>query len=181
MTACTLTPLPASAFVALGSNLAKPAEQVLHALNALAALPDTRVLARSALYLNAPVGYAEQPDFINAVAHIETRLTAHGLLDALLQIEHQFGRERSFRNAPRVIDLDLLIYADLQCHDTGLTLPHPRMHERAFVLVPLLEIAPQVVIPGRGPAADHLTDARHGLNPVADDWHARPAQQGSAR
>ena len=180
MTACTLTSLPATAFVALGSNLADPAEHVLHALQAIAALPDTRLLARSALYLNAPVGYADQPDFINAVTHIETDLSPHDLLAALLAIELQFGRERSFRNAPRVIDLDLLIYADLQCHDTGLTLPHPRMHERAFVLVPLLEIAPGVVIPGRGPAADYPTDASHGLNPVADDWHAHPAQQGSA-
>lgn len=176
MTSCTLTSLPASAFVGLGSNLANPAEQVLHAVKAIAALPDTRLLARSALYLNAPVGYADQPDFINAVAHIETGLSPHDLLAALLEIEHQFGRERSFRNAPRVIDLDVLIYADLQCHDTGLTLPHPRMHERAFVLVPLLEIAPQVFIPGRGLAANYLTGAPHGLQPVNDTWSAHNAQ-----
>ncbi|HUW28871.1 MAG TPA: 2-amino-4-hydroxy-6-hydroxymethyldihydropteridine diphosphokinase [Sulfuriferula sp.] len=171
MNPCTPTMLPARAFVALGSNLADPAGQVLAALDAIAALPHTRLLARSSLYLNAPVGYADQPDFINAVAQIETSLTPHQLLDALLNIEHAFGRERTFRNAPRVIDLDVLSYAALQCHDAGLTLPHPRMHERAFVLVPLLEIAPDMVIPGLQSAAHYLPGvAGHGLTRVADSW-----------
>jgi 2-amino-4-hydroxy-6-hydroxymethyldihydropteridine diphosphokinase len=111
MNTCTTTLLPARAFVALGSNLADPAGQVLAALDAIAALPGTRLLARSSLYLNAAVGYADQPDFINAVALLETTLTPQQLLDALLNIEHAFGRERTFRNAPRVIDLDVLSYA----------------------------------------------------------------------
>ncbi|MHB1245943.1 MAG: 2-amino-4-hydroxy-6-hydroxymethyldihydropteridine diphosphokinase [Sulfuriferula sp.] len=171
MNTCTATRLPARAYVALGSNLADPAGQVLAALDAIAALPDTRLLARSSLYLNAAVGYADQPDFINAVVLLETGLTPQQLLDALLNIEHVFGRERTFRNAPRVIDLDVLSYAALQCHDAGLTLPHPRMHERAFVLIPLLEISPDMVIPGLQAAAHYLPDVSgHGLTRVADNW-----------
>ena len=144
------------AFIALGSNLDNPQAQLLKAFEEINALPQTRVLARSALYRSAPVGYSEQPDFINAVAEVETALAPHELLDALLEIERQRGRNRTFRNAPRVLDLDVLLYDDLVCHEDGLTLPHPRMHERAFVLQPLLEIAPHCVIPGRGAAADHV-------------------------
>jgi len=144
------------AFVALGSNLAEPEAQIQQAFAALAQLPQTRLLAQSALYRSTPVGYAEQPDFINAVALLETKLTAHDLLQSLLGIERNFGRVRDFRNAPRTLDLDLLLYGDMMFHEAGLTLPHPRMHERAFVLLPLLEIAPACVIPGKGKAADWL-------------------------
>lgn len=144
------------AFVALGSNLAEPEAQVKLAFDALARLPQTRLLAQSSLYRSSPVGYAEQPDFINAVALIETEIAAHDLLLSLLEIERRFGRIRDFRNAPRTLDLDLLLYGDLMLHEAGLTLPHPRMHERAFVLLPLLEIAPDCVIPGKGHAADWL-------------------------
>lgn len=170
----TNTATPAHAFVAIGSNLADPAQQALRAFNAIAVLPHTRLCSRSSLYLTAPVGYADQPDFINAVAHIQTSLTPHQLLRALLEIEQSFGRERTFRNAPRVIDLDLLLYNDSQQHDAGLTLPHPRMHERAFVLAPLVEIAPDIVIPGHGRAADCL-HATHDqdLQRVEDVWQRR--------
>lgn len=144
------------AFVALGSNLAEPEAQIQQAFAALAYLPQTRLRAQSALYRSTPVGYAEQPDFINAVALLETELTAHDLLQSLLGIERNFGRVRDFRNAPRTLDLDLLLYGDMIFHEAGLTLPHPRMHERAFVLLPLLEIAPACVIPGKGKAADWL-------------------------
>jgi 2-amino-4-hydroxy-6-hydroxymethyldihydropteridine diphosphokinase len=144
------------AFVALGSNLGDPVLQVTRALAALAALPASRLIARSSLYRTAPVGYLEQPDFINAVALLETRLQPQALLSALLAVEQRFGRERQFRNAPRVLDLDLLLYGDLIHHEPGLTLPHPRMHERGFVLAPLVEISPDCVIPGRGPARDWL-------------------------
>ncbi len=144
------------AFVALGSNLAAPEAQIREAFAALSYLPQTRLLAQSALYRTAPVGYADQPDFINAVALVETELTAHDLLQSLLSIERDFGRIRDFRNAPRTLDLDLLLYGDLMFHEAGLTLPHPRMHERAFVLLPLLEIAPDCEIPGKGKAADWL-------------------------
>jgi 2-amino-4-hydroxy-6-hydroxymethyldihydropteridine diphosphokinase len=144
------------AYIALGSNLHDPERQVVEAFEALTALGDTRLLARSSLYRTAPVGFHDQPDFINAVAQIETGLAPHDLLDALLQIEHRQGRVRAFRNGPRVLDLDILLYDDLQCHEHGLTLPHPRMHERAFVLQPLLEITPDCMIPGLGAAADYL-------------------------
>jgi len=147
---------PHRAFIALGSNLADPAGQVRRAFEALGALPASRLVAHSSLYRTAPVGYAEQPDFINAVALIETRLSARELLQALLEVEHAFGRVRAFRNAPRILDLDLLIHDDLIHHEHGLTVPHPRMHERGFVLAPLVEIAPDCVIPGRGPARDWL-------------------------
>ena len=145
------------AFVALGSNLAEPKTQIKRAFAALTDLPQTQIGAKSALYRTTPVGYAEQPDFFNAVALLETKLAAHDLLQSLLDIERNFGRIRNFRNAPRTLDLDLLLYGDLIVHETGLTLPHPRMHERAFVLVPLLEIAPDCAIPGKGQAVDWLT------------------------
>jgi len=135
--------------------------QVKQAFAALARLPQTRLTAQSACYRSAPLGYAKQPDFINAVARIETGLTPHDLLQSLLGIEHTFGRVRDFRNAPRTLDLDLLLYGDLIFHEPGLTLPHPRMHERAFVLLPLAEIAPDCMIPGKGRAADWLARASH--------------------
>ncbi|TAL21144.1 MAG: 2-amino-4-hydroxy-6-hydroxymethyldihydropteridine diphosphokinase [Nitrospirae bacterium] len=140
------------AFIGLGSNLSEPEYQIQSAFIELARLPHTRLTARSSLYRSAPVGYADQPDFINAVAWLETTLAPLQLLQALFDLEHRFGRERTFRNAPRILDLDLLLYDGLICHEHGLTLPHPRMHKRAFVLAPLLEIAPDCAIPGRGAA-----------------------------
>jgi len=141
------------AFIALGSNLQDPAAQVLRAFAELDQLPDTRVIARSSLYRSAPLGYDKQPDFINAIAEISTTLEPLALLEALLALEAAHGRERPFPNAPRVLDLDLLLYDDLSLHETALTLPHPRMHERSFVLCPLAEIAPEVEIPGKGKVA----------------------------
>jgi len=146
------------AFIALGSNLDDPVAQLERAFNAIGQLPGTRLLARSSLYCSAPVGFQDQPDFINAVALIETALEPHALLEALLAIEHQHGRVRDLRNGPRVLDLDVLLYDALVCHEHGLTLPHPRMHERAFVLEPLLEIAPDCVIPGVGAAVACLAN-----------------------
>ncbi len=144
------------ATIGLGANLNDPAAQVEYALAELDRLPGTRLIAHSSLYASAPVGYVDQPDFINAVAQVETALAPRALLDALLDIEHRHGRERKFRNAPRTLDLDLLLYGHAHFHEDALTLPHPRMTERAFVLLPLLEIAPDTVIPGHGPAADWL-------------------------
>ncbi|GAB4122592.1 MAG: 2-amino-4-hydroxy-6-hydroxymethyldihydropteridine diphosphokinase [Sideroxydans sp.] len=143
-------------FIGLGSNLAQPVAQVERALVALDTLPDSRLVARSSLYRSAPLGYADQPDFVNAVAQVESGLSARALLDALLRLEQRFGRTREFRNAPRTLDLDLLLYDDLIHHEPGLTVPHPEMHRRAFVLQPLLEIAPDCVIPGSGRAATAL-------------------------
>ncbi len=140
-------------FVGLGGNLNDPRDQVLRAFKALDKLPHTRLLARSSLYRSAPVGYLNQPDFINAVAMLETELTPRELLDALLVLERANGRTREFLNSPRTLDLDLLLYDDLHHHEHGLTVPHPQMHKRAFVLLPLLEIAPGCIIPGVGSAA----------------------------
>lgn len=142
------------AFIGLGSNLADPLVQVSGALEALNSLPKTRVVRSSSLYRSAPVGYLDQPEFINAVAQVETELAPRALLDALLALELECGRTRQFRNAPRTLDLDVLLYDDLVHHEHGLTIPHPQMHLRAFVLQPLLEIAPDCIIPGVGAAAE---------------------------
>ena len=144
------------AFIALGSNLQDPATQVRRALEQLPQLPGTRVTRQSSLYRTAPVGYDNQPDFINAAAEITTTLAPLALLRALLQLEASFGRERPFPNAPRVLDLDLLLYDEQVMRTPELTLPHPRLHERGFVLVPLAEIAPDLEIPGKGRVADLL-------------------------
>jgi 2-amino-4-hydroxy-6-hydroxymethyldihydropteridine diphosphokinase len=114
----------------------------------------TRLLKRSSLYRTKPVGYLDQPEFVNAVAQLETRLGPRELLDALLEIERRHARVRSFRNAPRTLDLDVLLYDEVISADPELILPHPRMHERGFVLVPLCEIAPDCVIPGKGVVAE---------------------------
>jgi len=146
------------AFVALGSNLADPISQVESAFAALENLPNTRVVKKSSLYKTAPIGYeAEQlnqiPDFINAVAELETDLAPLELLDALLEIENQAGRVRPYLNAPRVLDCDLLLYENVSMESTKLILPHPRMHQRGFVLLPLFEIAAQLSIPNHGKIA----------------------------
>ncbi len=141
------------AYVGIGANLDDPAAQVRGAFAALAALPETHLLKRSSLYRTEPQGLRAQPTFINAVAEVETRLPPAELLEALHRIEASAGRERSFRNAPRTLDLDLLLYGGERIDRHGLVVPHPRMHERAFVLVPLLEIVPDASIPGVGAAA----------------------------
>lgn len=137
----------AIAFIALGSNLQDPTQQVKRAFDAVAQLPETTLLKQSSLYKTAPVGYDNQPDFINAVVKVETTLAPEALMCHLLTIETQFGRERPFPNAPRILDLDLLLY-DAVCMQTDLlTLPHPRMQERGFVMLPLAEIAADLVLP----------------------------------
>lgn len=142
----------AIAYLALGSNLMQPRQQIKAAFLALESLPQTRVLQCSSLYQTAPQGYAEDqlasiPDFINAVVCVETTLAPEVLLEAMLQLENNFGRERPYLNAPRVLDLDLLLYDDLVMHTASLTLPHPRMHLRGFVMLPLAEIAPDLILP----------------------------------
>lgn len=133
---------PVDVFVGLGANLGDPASAVRAAMQKLDEVPGTRVIARSSLYRTAPVG-ASGPDYVNAVARVETRLTAPALLDALLALEQDAGRERPFPNAPRTLDLDLLLYGGARIASPRLVVPHPRMRQRAFVLVPLAEIAPE--------------------------------------
>jgi 2-amino-4-hydroxy-6-hydroxymethyldihydropteridine diphosphokinase len=139
------------AYVAIGSNLGDSCRIVADAIAALGSLPGTRLSRSSSLYRTEPVGVGEQPDFINAVAAVHTMLSPFELLAALNKMEVAEGRTRSIPNAPRTLDLDLLLYADEEIHTPTLTVPHPRLHLRAFVLVPLVEIAPlQLKIPGRG-------------------------------
>jgi 2-amino-4-hydroxy-6-hydroxymethyldihydropteridine diphosphokinase len=144
------------AYVALGGNLGDPRRQVLDAMEALAGLPLTRLLQRSPLYRTPPWGVLEQPPFINAAVQLDTGLTPHQLLDALLAIEQKAGRVRAQRNGPRTLDLDLLHIDGVQLDDARLTLPHPRMGERAFVLLPLNDLAPSLRLPGQGTVAQLL-------------------------
>jgi len=145
------------AYVGLGANIGEPRRQLLDALQDLGALPQTRVTAKSGFYRSAPVGYLDQPEFLNAVAELDTSLAPGPLLEHLHEIEKCHGRERSFANAPRTLDLDLLLYGDRTMNTPGLTLPHPRMHERAFVLQPLLELDSEISIPGKGKAGALLS------------------------
>lgn len=135
---------PVTAHVALGANLGDARATVSAAITALDRLPQTRLLRASGLYRSAP-WEASGPDFINAVAAIETGLDAHELLHALQALELQAGRERPYRNAPRTLDLDLLLYGDAVIDSPELSVPHPRLRERAFVLLPLAEISPALV------------------------------------
>ncbi len=163
------------AYVALGSNLGNPVQTIEEAIDAMAALRGSLLKAISSLYRTAPIGTSEklrhQPDFINAVVALDTRLEARDLLDELFALEARFGRVREpdgLRNAPRTLDLDLLLYGDAVSADPDLTLPHPRMHERAFVLAPLAEVAPMLGIPGRGPVAKLLAAcADQRIHPIA--------------
>ena len=135
---------PVRAYIALVANLGDAPATVHEAMNSLDGVPETHVLARSSLYRTAPID-SSGPDYVNAVVAVDTHLSAVELLRAMQQIELQAGRERPYRNAPRTLDLDLLMYGDLQQDDAQLILPHPRMMQRAFVLVPLHEIAPGLV------------------------------------
>jgi 2-amino-4-hydroxy-6-hydroxymethyldihydropteridine diphosphokinase len=145
------------AFIALGSNLGDARAQVLHAFDALAGLPGTQLLSRSPLYLTPPWGVLDQPPFVNAVARVDTTLTPHALLDALLGIERAAGRVRDGeRWGPRTLDLDVLHMGAMVLSDERLSLPHPRIHERAFVLLPLHDLAPDLDLPGQGRVMDLL-------------------------
>jgi 2-amino-4-hydroxy-6-hydroxymethyldihydropteridine diphosphokinase len=139
-----------TAYIGLGANIGEPRRQLELAIEELKRLPETKFVRGSGLYKSAPMGYVDQPDFLNAVVQLDTELSADALLDHLQKIENRHGRERPFPDAPRTLDLDLLLYGQVVVATPRLTLPHPRMHERAFVLKPLAEIAPQLAIPGRG-------------------------------
>lgn len=143
------------ACVALGSNLDDPAARVRAGLEALAALPHTELVARSPLYGSAPMGPADQPDYVNAIARLATALSPHALLDHLQRIEAEAGRERGGpRWGPRRLDLDIIVYGDRRIADARLTVPHPGAAERGFVLAPLADVAPELTLPGAGRIAD---------------------------
>jgi 2-amino-4-hydroxy-6-hydroxymethyldihydropteridine diphosphokinase len=148
------------AYVGIGSNLADPRQQVLAAFDELARLPATRLTGRSPLYRSAPVGGPPQPDYVNAVARLETGLGAAELLRELRAIEARHGRVRTSPNAPRTLDLDLLLHGEAAVATPELTVPHPRMHQRAFVLGPLLDLAPGIEVPGHGAARALLEACR---------------------
>jgi len=152
-----MTPAVAHAYIGVGSNLDNPIEQVNAAIAAVRALAGTSSLRCSSLYRSAPVGVTAQPDFINAVCAVATTLPAETLMDALLAIERVRGRRRDGApGGPRSLDLDLLLYADRVQDAPHLSLPHPRLHQRAFVLYPLAELAPGLTVPGRGRVAELL-------------------------
>jgi 2-amino-4-hydroxy-6-hydroxymethyldihydropteridine diphosphokinase len=164
------------AYVGLGSNLSHPRRQLARALAALARLPATALVAASPAYVSAPVDPSgPQPDYVNAVAQLRTALEPRALLLALRRIEQRQGRERScgMRNAARTLDLDLLLYGGRTLALPDLVVPHPRMHERAFVLRPLVDIARSVVVPGRGPARLLLHDVA-GQRIARTRSHRRP-------
>lgn len=158
-------PAPVRAFVGVGANLGDAQASVRAALQALGRLPETRCVAASSLYRSLPVE-ATGPDFINAVAELHSTLPALALLRELQAIERAFGRVRSVRNAPRTLDLDLLLHGEQVLHDDVLTLPHPRLHLRAFVLRPLAELAPTLSLPGLG---------------ALEPWLQRASNQGIER
>ncbi len=148
-----------TAFVALGANLGDPQSAVADAMERVGAIKGVRLVRQSSLYRTAPID-SSGPDYINAVVEIETALTAPALLIELQRIEHEAGRLRPYRNAPRSLDLDLLLYGDARISSEALTVPHPRMLERAFVLVPLAGIAPQrVTVAQLAAVRDQLIEA----------------------
>jgi 2-amino-4-hydroxy-6-hydroxymethyldihydropteridine diphosphokinase len=155
------------AFVGLGSNLQDPVRQVREASIALDAQPETAVINVSRLFRSAPIGPPGQPDYVNAAACLETALSATALLHFLQQIEQRQGRTRSERWGPRTLDLDLLLYDDSIIQSPGLSVPHPRLHERAFVLLPLLDLDAELTVPGRGRADDLLSRiSTDDINPL---------------
>lgn len=158
-----MSPAAHRAFIGLGANLGDPVAALREAARRLHALPGTRVVAASSVWRSAPVD-AAGPDFANAVAEIATTASPVDLLGHLREIERAHGRERPFRNAPRTLDLDLLLYDALRFESEVLTVPHPRMHTRRFVLAPLVEIAPDIDVPGRGVA--HALLAATASQPV---------------
>lgn len=139
------------AYIGLGANLGDPQECIKSAILELAALPSSQLTQSSSLYSSAPMD-ADGDDYVNAVVELRTKLSPKDLLSELQRLEQQFGRTRSYQNAPRTLDLDLLLYANLSLDTASLQIPHPRMHQRAFVILPLLEIAPLITIPGLGSA-----------------------------
>lgn len=152
------------AFIGVGSNLSYPSSQVEAAIDRLADLPGSRLVARSSLYRSAPFGGVEQPDFVNAAVQLQTQLSAGRLLEYLKDLERAQGRDEGGKRwGPRVIDLDLLVYGRQRISQPGLSVPHPGIAERNFVLLPLMEIAPELDVPGLGPLSSIEVNHREPL------------------
>jgi len=139
------------AYIGIGANLGDAQKSVRQAIDRLSGLPKTRLVRQSSLFRTAPID-AGGDDYVNAVACVQTQLDAHELLAQLQAIENEFGRERPYVNAPRTLDLDILLYGNRQIDSASLTVPHPRLTQRAFALIPLLQIDPLIAIPGKGAA-----------------------------
>ena len=154
------SPATVTAYIGLGSNLGDAIDNVTRAMTRLAAMPMSKLDLQSSLFCSAPVD-AEGDDFVNAVVRLQTGLTAFDLLCELQQIESDFGRERPYVNAPRTLDLDILLYGDQIINSAALVVPHPRLAQRAFALIPLLQIEPFAPIPGLGPAHSFVPDVVH--------------------
>lgn len=157
-----------TAYIGLGANLGDTIGTLLEACDALHALPHSKEVCISGFYRSAPVGAdAAGPDYMNAVASLKTQLSPHDLLQQMLQIEQAHGRERSYANAPRTLDLDLLLYGKASIQTADLIVPHPRMHLRAFVLQPLAELNPRLILP-QGPLSELLQAcADQSIQPLA--------------
>lgn len=153
-------PAVVTAYIGLGANLGDAALTICNAARDLDGIPDTRRLALSSLYRSAPL-HADGPDYINAVASLETLLPAIELLGCLQDLEQRHGRSRPYHNAPRTLDLDIILYDSAMIDSPGLTVPHPRLAQRAFVLLPLAELSPGLVIPGAGPVQQLLAGVSH--------------------
>ena len=149
-----------SIFIGLGSNLDNPQQKIKDAIHLINEIDDVNITATSSLYETPPVGFLNQPNFINAVVQISSSINCNELLLKLFDIERIFGRVRKEKNGPRTLDLDILLFDDLVLESESLTIPHPRMHERLFVLIPLLEISPIIQIPKYGSANNLIS----GLN-----------------
>lgn len=154
--ATNITAFHSTVYVGLGSNLEQPILQIKRALQELDEIPEAELICVSSFYQTAPVGILDQPPFINVVAEMTTTLAPQALLAHFMAIEAAHARARLKKNGPRTLDLDILIFNEWRINEVSLVIPHPRMHERAFVLIPLLEIAPDVYIPGKGFAKDWL-------------------------
>ena len=151
------------AYIGIGSNLNQPVDQVTRAIAEIGKIPVSRCIAYSSLYCSPPWGPQNQPDYVNAVARLQTRLEPLALLDALFAIERAHLRIRTGQRwGPRTLDLDLIIYGDMQISESRLTVPHPRLHERAFVLYPLAELTPQIRVPGHGSVDDLIAKCPQG-------------------
>jgi 2-amino-4-hydroxy-6-hydroxymethyldihydropteridine diphosphokinase len=162
------------AYLGLGSNLQQPVQQIQQALREIDELPEVSLVRVSSMYESAPIGNPNQPAFVNAVAQIETTQSPQLLMQMLLQLEANHHRVRAEKNGPRTLDLDILLFNDWHIHEDHLTLPHPRLHERAFVLLPLLEIAPEIYVPGLARLADYLpTVANQSIRKIAEESVAR--------
>jgi 2-amino-4-hydroxy-6-hydroxymethyldihydropteridine diphosphokinase len=159
-------------YLSLGGNLGDPAASMATALRLLDADDDTRVIAVSSLYRTPPWGKLDQPDFLNAAAEISTALAPRALLDLCLEAERKLKRVREERWGPRLIDIDILVFGDRVIHETGLEVPHPRMLERAFVLAPLAEIAPELAVGGRSVSERLSAVDTSGIERLASgrDW-----------